>query len=69
MTIYIKNMVCVRCKMVVSAELTHVGLQYSNVDLGQADIIGDISRAQHEQIYSLAIPIYLIHARCCRPQT
>jgi len=50
MTIYIKNMVCIRCKMVVSAELTHLGLQYTNVDLGQADIIGDISRAQHEQI-------------------
>jgi len=50
MTIYIKNMVCIRCKMVVSAELTHLGLQYTNVDLGQADIIGDISIAQHEQI-------------------
>jgi YesN/AraC family two-component response regulator len=50
MTIYIKNMVCIRCKMVVSAELTHLGLLYTNVDLGQADIIGDISIAQHEQI-------------------
>jgi len=43
-------MVCTRCKMIVSAELTHLGLQYTNVDLGQADIIGDISTAQHEQI-------------------
>jgi YesN/AraC family two-component response regulator len=50
MTIYIKNMVCIRCKMFVSAELTRLGLLYSNVDLGQADIIGDISIAQHEQI-------------------
>jgi len=50
MTIYIKNMVCIRCKMFVSAELTHLGLHYSRVDLGQADIIEDISTAQHEQI-------------------
>jgi hypothetical protein len=43
-------MVSTRCKMLVSAELTHLGLHYTNVDLGQADIIGDISTAQHEQI-------------------
>jgi YesN/AraC family two-component response regulator len=52
MTIYIKNMVCVRCKMVVSAELTQLGLHYTRIDLGQAEIIGDISAAQHEQIRS-----------------
>jgi len=50
MTIYIKNMVCIRCKMVVSAELTHLGLRYTKIDLGQVDVIGDISTAQHEQI-------------------
>lgn len=52
MTIYIKNMVCMRCKMVVSAELTHLGLHYSRIELGQADIIEDISIAQHDQIKS-----------------
>jgi YesN/AraC family two-component response regulator len=36
--------------MLVSAELTHLGLHYTKVDLGQADIIGDISTAQHEQM-------------------
>lgn len=50
MTIYIKNMVCIRCKMVVSDELRHLGLHYSRIDLGQADIIEDISIAQQEQI-------------------
>ncbi len=52
MTIYIKNMVCIRCKMIVSAELTHLGLHYRRLDLGQADIIEDISIAQHDQIKS-----------------
>jgi YesN/AraC family two-component response regulator len=50
MTIYIKNMVCIRCKIFVSAELTHLGLHYTRLDLGQADIVEDISTAQHEQI-------------------
>ncbi len=50
MTIYIKNMVCIRCKMVVKAELANMGLHFTRVDLGQADITGDISIAQHDQI-------------------
>jgi AraC-like DNA-binding protein len=50
MTIYIKNMVCLRCKMLVGAELTHLGLRYTSVELGQADIIGDISTAQRERM-------------------
>jgi AraC-like DNA-binding protein len=52
MTIYIRNMVCVRCKMVVKAELANVGLRSTRIDLGQADIIGDISIAQRHQIKS-----------------
>ncbi len=43
-------MVSIRCKRVVRAELTHVGLLFTNVELGHADIVGDISAAQHEQI-------------------
>ncbi len=50
MTIYIKNMVCNRCKMVVSAELTQMGLHYTRIDLGQAEIIEDITIAQQDQI-------------------
>jgi YesN/AraC family two-component response regulator len=38
--------------MIVSEELTHLGLHYSRVDLGQADIIEDISIAQHDKIRS-----------------
>lgn len=38
--------------MIVSEELTHLGLHYSRVDLGQADIIEDISIAQQDQIRS-----------------
>jgi len=50
LTIYIKNMVCIRCNMLVKAELTKIGLHFSTVELGRADIIEDISLAQHDQI-------------------
>lgn len=38
MKIYIKNMVCIRCKMVVESELEKLGLKYVSVDLGEAEI-------------------------------
>ena len=44
--IYIKNMVCIRCKMVVKSELAKLGLHYFVVDLGEAEIKEDISPQQ-----------------------
>ena len=41
-------MVCIRCKMVVKAELAKLGLLYSAVDLGEAEIFDDISPQQHD---------------------
>lgn len=46
MKIYIKNMVCIRCKMVVKSELKKLGLHYITVDLGEAEIFEDISTEQ-----------------------
>ena len=39
-------MVCVRCKMVVKSELQKLGLHYLTVELGEAEIMEDISKAQ-----------------------
>ena len=39
-------MVCIRCKMVVKDELTKLGLHYINGELGEADIMEDISSLQ-----------------------
>ena len=50
MKLYIKNMVCIRCKMVVKAELAKLGVQYSLVELGYAEVVGNISAEQHSQI-------------------
>ncbi len=50
MKLYIKNMVCVRCKMVVKEELAKLGLHYSAVELGEAEIMENVSAQQHDQI-------------------
>jgi AraC-like DNA-binding protein len=42
-------MVCIRCKMVVKDELTKLGLHYTVVELGEADIMEDISPGQLKQ--------------------
>lgn len=42
-------MVCIRCKMVVKEELKKLGLHYTSVELGEAEIVEDISVEQHDQ--------------------
>jgi AraC-like DNA-binding protein len=48
--LYIKNMVCLRCKMVVKSELDKLGLHYIFVELGIADIKEEISSDQKEKL-------------------
>jgi AraC-like DNA-binding protein len=43
-------MVCIRCKMVVKDELTKLGLHYTTVELGEAEIMESISADQHDQV-------------------
>ena len=43
-------MVCIRCQMVVKAELEKLGLQYVYVRIGEANIIGDVNQEQLEQL-------------------
>ena len=47
--LYIKNMVCIRCKIIVKDELAKLGLHYTTVELGEADILENISVVQHDQ--------------------
>jgi AraC-like DNA-binding protein len=39
-------MVCIRCKMVVKDELTRLGLHYTAVELGEVDIVENLSAEQ-----------------------
>lgn len=50
MKLFIKNMVCIRCKMVVEAELKKLHLRYSKLILGEVDILGSITKEQLESL-------------------
>jgi AraC-like DNA-binding protein len=52
MIIYIKNMVSKRCIMVVEAQLTGLGLHFTNLELGSVNITEDLSDAQRDRIRS-----------------
>lgn len=43
-------MVCIRCKMVVKAELEKLGLEYISVDLGEANLTGNITEDQKKKL-------------------
>src|ERR1700722_19635223 len=42
-------MVCIRCKMVVKQELEKLDLHYTNVELGEAVILENMSPAQKDE--------------------
>lgn len=48
--LYIKYMVSTRCKMAVKEELRKLGLHYIMVDLGEIEIMEDLSTEQKEQL-------------------
>ncbi|QOI97500.1 MAG: helix-turn-helix transcriptional regulator [Flammeovirgaceae bacterium] len=50
MKLYIKNMVCSRCKMVVKSELEKLGLQLLAVNLGEVETATPISERQKSEI-------------------
>ncbi len=50
MKLYIKNMVCSRCKMVVKAQLENMGLHPLSVQLGEVEIEGELSKEKLLQL-------------------
>ena len=50
MKLYIKDMVSQRCKMVVKEELKKLGLRYTVIELGMAEIVEDITASQRDQL-------------------
>src|ERR1019366_4895417 len=50
MKLYIKYMVSARCKMLVKAELKNLGLHFIVVDLGEIQIMEELSKEQREQL-------------------
>ncbi len=52
MTLHIKHMVSIRCKMIVKAVLEKLGLHYIHVGLGEIEMATPISMEQREQLRS-----------------
>jgi AraC-like DNA-binding protein len=50
MKLFIKYMVSIRCKMLVKAELERLGLHYTTVELGEVNIVEDITPEQRDQL-------------------
>ena len=46
MLLYIKNMVCDRCKMVVGIELESLGFKVKSINLGEVEILKDPTEAE-----------------------
>lgn len=49
MKLYIKHMVCVRCKMIVKSELDKLGLNYAMLEMGEIEISDSITDEQKKQ--------------------
>lgn len=50
MKLFIKNMVSIRCKMVVKSELENLGLHYTVMDLGEVVVKEKISSKKQKQL-------------------
>jgi len=54
MKLYIKNMACESCKILVREELKHIGAEALKVELGEAEIKGTLS-AKKKHAFDAAI--------------
>ncbi len=57
MDVYIKNMVCVRCKMAVRAVLQSLNIDYTTIELGKAKLTADLSVPQRSAL-DAALRVY-----------
>ena len=55
MKLLIKNMVSLRCKMIVKAELEKMNLQFTVMELGEAEIIGELSSKQEQELKTVLL--------------
>lgn len=53
MKLYIKNMVCNRCKTIVKAALDKIGVPYITVDLGEVSTKDSITPTLRKRLYNL----------------
>jgi AraC family transcriptional regulator len=52
MIIYIKDMVCVRCKMAVQAVLENLGIRFISIELGRVTLAGPLTQEQQKKLHA-----------------
>lgn len=52
MKLYIKNMVCDRCKTIVKGELDNLGIIYKSVELGEVETAKDVGELERTQLFN-----------------
>lgn len=57
MKLYIKNMVCDRCKMVVNSVLENFGLNPIAIELGQVDIIKNLNKEKISELNDVLLKL------------
>lgn len=56
-TVFIKNMVCNRCIMVVQNELDKLGLEVKNIKLGEVSLNKELTSEQKDKLDNALIPL------------
>ncbi len=52
MKLYIKNMVCERCKTIVKGDLDTLNIKYSSINLGEVETLIEISGSDRKALYN-----------------
>lgn len=50
MKLLIKNMVSIRCRMIVKSVMEDMGLHYTAVELGEVEIIGELTTEEQRRL-------------------
>lgn len=56
-TLFVKNMVCNRCIMVVQDELEKLGLDYTNVKLGEVNLTKELTPEERDALENVLVPL------------
>jgi AraC-like DNA-binding protein len=52
MKIFVKHMISTPCKMFVKEELNKLGIRYNSIELGEIDVLGNLTMVQREKLGS-----------------
>lgn len=56
-TLFVKNMVCNRCIMVVQDELEKLGLEFTNIKLGEVTLTKELTSDERNSLESVLVPL------------